>query len=149
MVISVRGHYIWYSAFSVCSHFVFWPFGLWSFRFVAFRYLSVQVLSFRGWLLWPETMIKLYMGHKLKLNLSTSQSWYARYFSQLHRITEIMQSSELSSTKTYKKRGITCYLKLDGSQLRQIFICECQNPRWRLKSKMAAKNFWHSWPGLY
>ena len=39
------------------------------------------------------------------------------------------------------KRGITWYLKLNGSQLRQIFIRECLNPRWPPKSKMAAENF--------
>ena len=37
------------------------------------------------------------------------------------------------------KRGITWYFKLNGSQPMQIFICECQNPRWRPKSKMAAE----------
>ena len=39
------------------------------------------------------------------------------------------------------KRGITWYFKLYGSQLRQIFIRECHNPRWTPKSKMAAENF--------
>ena len=38
------------------------------------------------------------------------------------------------------KRGITWYFKLHGSQLKQIFIRECQNPRWPPKSKMAAEN---------
>ena len=65
-----------------------------------------------------------------------------------------MRVSLLSYTKSQKwchhwishlwkpiKRGITLYFKLNCSHLRQIFIRECQNPRWPPKSKMAAENF--------
>ena len=56
------------------------------------------------WTRWSNHVVPRPILQKLKMNLATSQSWYACFSSPLHQITKIKPPLGFSSMKTYKKR---------------------------------------------